>query len=306
MSAARSASDTPAVRAVADACAQAVHQAPETDASTPHQDQAHPQPHPLGLPAERVPRHVAIIMDGNGRWARQRGLPRIWGHREGAVRVREVVERAGQLGITHLTLFAFSSENWQRPAEEVAQLMQLCVAYLEGEAERLVREGIRLRVIGRRAGLPEAVRRAVELVESQTASCARGHLTLALNYGGRDEIVDACRALAAKAAAGRILPEEIDQDAVAQHLYTADLPDPDLLIRTAGERRLSNYLLWQVSYAELFISPSPWPEFGPKDLDEAVLDYAARTRRFGKTDEQLDEPVGGRRPTEAATDRGRC
>ena len=247
--------------------------------------------HPLGLDPARVPRHVAIIMDGNGRWAEKRGLPRIWGHREGAVRVREVVERAGELGVTHLTLYAFSSENWKRPQDEISQLMLLCVAYLDGEAERLAEEGIRLRVIGRRAGLPDEVRQAIEKVETITERSTRANLTLALNYGGRDEIVDACRALAAKAAAGEIRPEDIDQDAIAQHLYTADLPDPDLLIRTAGERRLSNYLLWQVSYAELFISDASWPEFGAERFDEAVRDYAGRVRRFGKTDAQLGKTM---------------
>ena len=245
--------------------------------------------HPLGLDSARVPRHVAIIMDGNGRWAEAQGLPRIWGHREGAVRVREVVERAGELGVTHLTLYAFSSENWKRPQDEVSQLMLLCVAYLDGEAQRLAEEGIRLRVIGRREGLPEEVRAAIEKVEGITAGGTRANLTLALNYGGRDEIVDACRAIAARAAAGEIYPPDIDQAMVARHLYTADLPDPDLLIRTAGERRLSNYLLWQVSYAELFISDSSWPEFGADRFDEAVRDYAGRVRRFGQTDQQLAE-----------------
>jgi undecaprenyl diphosphate synthase len=241
----------------------------------------------LGVEPDRLPRHVAIIMDGNGRWAEAKGLPRIWGHREGAVRVREVVERAGELGVTHLTLYAFSSENWKRPRDEVSQLMLLCVAYLDGEAERLAEEGIRLRVIGRRQGLPSEVREAIEKVEKTTERGTRANLTLALNYGGRDEIVDACRALAAKAAAGEIDPEDIDQDAVSRHLYTAGMPDPDLLIRTAGERRLSNYLLWQVSYAELFISDAAWPEFGADRFDEALRDYAGRVRRFGKTDAQL-------------------
>ena len=245
--------------------------------------------HPLGLDPARVPKHVAIIMDGNGRWAEKRGLPRIWGHREGAVRVREVVERAGELGVTHLTLYAFSSENWKRPQDEVSQLMLLCVAYLDGEAERLAEEGIRLRVIGRRVGLPDEVRQAIEKVEKVTERGMRANLTLALNYGGRDEIVDACRALAGKAASGEIAPETIDEAMVSRHLYTADLPDPDLLIRTAGERRLSNYLLWQVSYAELFISEAAWPEFGADRFDEAVCDYAGRVRRFGKTDGQLGQ-----------------
>lgn len=248
--------------------------------------------HPLGLDPARVPRHVAIIMDGNGRWAEKRGLPRIWGHREGAVRVREVVERAGELGVTHLTLYAFSSENWKRPQDEVSQLMLLCVAYLDGEAQRLAEEGIRLRVIGRRQGLPSEVREAIEKVEKVTERGTRANLTLALNYGGRDEIVDACRALAGKAVSGEIDPEAIDEAMVSRHLYTADLPDPDLLIRTAGERRLSNYLLWQVSYAELFTSDAAWPEFGADRFDEAVVDYAGRVRRFGKTDAQL----GAERP----------
>jgi undecaprenyl diphosphate synthase len=241
----------------------------------------------LGIDPQRVPTHVAIIMDGNGRWAESKGLPRIWGHREGAVRVREVVERAGELGVTHLTLYAFSSENWKRPADEVSQLMLLCVAYLDGEAERLADEGIRLRVIGRRQGLPPEVVSAIEKVEGITRGGTRANLTLALNYGGRDEIVDACRALAAKAASGEILPEDIDPAMVSRHLYTAGMPDPDLLIRTAGEQRLSNYLLWQVSYAELYISDAAWPEFGAGRFDEALRDYAGRVRRFGKTDAQL-------------------
>lgn len=244
----------------------------------------------LGIDPERVPKHVAIIMDGNGRWAEAQGLPRIWGHREGAVRVRDVVERAGELGVTHLTLYAFSSENWKRPEDEVSQLMLLCVAYLDGEAERLAEEGIRLRVIGRRQGLPDEVRSAIEKVEAITAKGTRANLTLALNYGGRDEIVDAARALAAKAAAGEIAAADIDHTMFAGELYTAGMPDPDLLIRTAGEQRLSNYLLWQVSYAELFISDASWPEFGAERFDEALRDYAGRVRRFGKTDAQL----GGR------------
>ncbi len=255
-----------------------------TAATTPHV-------RPLDLDPSRIPKHVAIIMDGNGRWAEERGLPRIWGHREGAVRVREIVERAGDLGISYLTLYAFSSENWKRPADEISQLMLLCVAYLDGEAKRLREEGIRLRVIGRRAGLPDEVRAAIERVEEITKNATRANLTLALNYGGRDEIVDACRAVATKAVAGEITPESIDQDTIAQHLYTAGLPDPDLLIRTAGEHRLSNYLLWQVSYAELFISDTAWPEFGAVRFDEAVMDYAGRTRRYGKTDQQLAEQL---------------
>jgi len=249
--------------------------------------------HPLGIEPSRVPRHVAVIMDGNGRWAQAHGLPRIWGHREGAARVREVVERCGELGVAYLTLYSFSSENWQRPPEEIHQLMVLCVAYLDGEQQRLVDEGVRLRVIGRRGGLPAEVVEAIERVEHATRDCTSGNLTLAINYGGRAEIADAARAIADKVRSGEVLPGEVDEAMVGRHLYTADLPDPDLLIRTAGERRLSNYLLWQISYAEIYVSEVPWPRFDAAHFDRAILDYASRTRRFGRTDDQLDLPVGG-------------
>ncbi|MEO1007115.1 MAG: polyprenyl diphosphate synthase [Planctomycetota bacterium] len=246
----------------------------------------------LGLDADRVPRHVAIIMDGNGRWAQARGLPRIWGHREGAVRVREIVTRAGDLGIEHLTLFSFSSENWKRPSEEIRQLMLLCVAYLDGEERRLADEGVRLRVIGRRAGLPTDVVEAIERVERTTAGGTRGQLNLAINYGGRAEIADAARAIAARVASGQLDPDAIDEATVADNLYTAGMPDPDLLIRTAGEMRVSNYLLWQISYAEIHVCEAPWPEFDADRFDAAIRDYAGRTRRYGLTDAQLSAADG--------------
>lgn len=229
----------------------------------------------------KIPRHVAIIMDGNGRWAQARGFPREVGHRAGAVSVRTVVEHAGRLGIEYVTLYSFSLENWKRPAGEIAALMQLCLVYLAGEEEALRRKSIRLRVIGRREGLPAEVVEAIDRVTRSTAGGTRGTLCLAINYGSRAEIVDAARSLAADAAAGRLVPQAIDERALESRLYTAGMPDPDLLIRTAGEMRVSNYLLWQISYAELHVTPVLWPDFGAADLDEAVRAYAARTRRFG-------------------------
>lgn len=229
----------------------------------------------------RIPRHVAMIMDGNGRWALARGLPRALGHRAGAETVRRIVRACGELGIEQLTLYSFSAENWKRPDDEVAALMELCKAYLDAERESLVREGIRFRVIGRRHGLPDDVVAAIESVESATASGRAGTLCLAINYGGRAEIVDAARSLAKDAVAGSIDADAIDESAFASRLYTADMPDPDLLIRTAGEMRVSNYLLWQISYAELHVTDVLWPDFSVADFHEAIRDYAARSRRFG-------------------------
>ncbi len=229
----------------------------------------------------RIPRHVAIIMDGNGRWAQARGFPREFGHRNGARAVREVVEHAGRLGVECVTLYSFSLENWKRPASEIEALMLLCRVYLEGEEQELVRKGIRFRVIGRRGGLPGAVVEAIERVERATSAGTRGTLCLAINYGARAELADAARTLAADVAAGRLRPEDVDEGTLAARLYAPDLPDPDLLIRTAGEMRVSNFLLWQISYAELHVTPVLWPDFGAADLDEAVRTFAARTRRFG-------------------------
>ncbi|CAG0974642.1 undecaprenyl diphosphate synthase [Phycisphaerales bacterium] len=244
-----------------------------------------PEADPAGLlpdvsPA-RIPRHIAIIMDGNGRWAQARGFPREFGHRSGAAAVREVVEHAGRLGVEVVTLYSFSMENWKRPAREIEALMQLCRTYLEGEEEELRRKGIRFRVIGRRKALPAPVVEAIERVEASTASGTRGTLCLAINYGSRAEIADAARAIAEEVRSGKLSIEQVDEAALESRLYTTGLPDPDLLIRTAGEMRVSNYLLWQISYAEIYVTGTLWPDFGAKDLDEAIRDYARRERRFG-------------------------
>lgn len=244
----------------------------------------------------RIPRHVAVIMDGNGRWARERGFPRSFGHRNGVRAVREVVEECGRLGVEALTLYSFSSENWKRPREEIEALMTLCTAYAEGERERLVQENVRVRVIGEREGMPPEVLEALDGLTRATAVCTGSTLCLAINYGSRAEIVAAARALARDAAAGKIDPDAIDERAFTSRLATAGLPDPDLLIRTAGEMRLSNYLLWQVSYAELYVTDTCWPDFGADAFRVAVRAYAARARRFGglESDEHAaSEPHDG-------------
>jgi undecaprenyl diphosphate synthase len=248
-----------------------------------------PKADPMGrLPdvhPARIPRHIAIIMDGNGRWAEQRGFPRVFGHRNGASAVRTVIEECGLLGVEALTLYSFSLENWRRPPEEVGGLMLLYLTYLEGERERIMRENMRFVQIGRRDNLPPEVLEAVDRMVRDTAANTGPILCLAVNYGARAEIVDAARALARDAAEGRIDPNAIDEEAVASRLYTAGIPDPDLLIRTAGEMRVSNYLLWQISYAELHVTDVLWPDFGVEQLHAAVRDYAQRRRRFGGLDE---------------------
>lgn len=251
--------------------------------------EADPLAHVPDVHPARIPRHVAIIMDGNGRWAQERGFPREFGHRNGAAALRAVVEHAGRLGVEFVTLYSFSLENWKRPREEVEALMLLCLIYLAGEEEAMVRRGLRFRVIGRREGLPEEVVRAIARVEASTANGARGTLCLAINYGSRAEIADAARQIARDVAAGRLRPEDVDEAAVAQRLYAPEIPDPDLLIRTAGELRVSNYLLWQISYAEIFVTPTLWPDFLEGSLNEAVRHYAARSRRYGG----LAEPGAG-------------
>ena len=228
-----------------------------------------------------VPRHVAIIMDGNGRWARARGMPRIVGHRAGAGSVRAVLHEALAAGVEQLTLYSFSSENWKRPAAEVSALMELCAEYVRANTARLVKDGVRFRVIGRRAGLPEDVREEIDRAEAATASGTRATLCLALNYGSRQELADAARAVAERAVAGELACADIDEAAVERELYTAGMPEPDLLIRTAGEMRISNFLLWQISYAELYVTDVCWPEFGAEQFREALASYAARTRRYG-------------------------
>lgn len=233
-----------------------------------------------GLDPARLPRHLAIIMDGNGRWARRRGWERILGHRQGAGTVREVTTACARLGLPRLTLYAFSSENWQRPAREVAVLMELLVEYLERELPTLHEERIRLRAIGRLERLPDTARAALSRALAETAAYRRMTLTLALSYGGRDELVDACRALARRVAAGELAPEDIDAAALQEALYDGD--DVDLVIRTAGEQRLSNFLPWQTAYAEFVSHPACWPEFTVADLHACLREYQRRERRFGR------------------------
>jgi len=235
----------------------------------------------LGVEPERVPRHVAVIMDGNGRWAEQRGFPRAFGHRNGVASVRMILRTSAQLGIEAVTLYSFSSENWKRPTEEIEALMGLCVAYCEGEQSELTKNNVRVRVIGRRDGLPDEVTDALDRLERETASCDGITLCLAINYGGRDEIVDAAKSLARSVRDGELAPEDIDAEAFEGRLYTAGLPDPDLLIRTGGDLRVSNYLLWQISYAELYVTETLWPDFDREAYFEALRDFAGRARRFG-------------------------
>lgn len=234
----------------------------------------------------RLPRHVAVIMDGNGRWAKQRHLPRVEGHRAGASAVRETVETAARLRLDALTLYAFSTENWKRPKAEVSTLFALLKEFLRREFRSLVENDIRFRVVGRPDGLDPSVRSALATALEATASCRGMVFSVALNYSGRAEIADAARALARDAAAGSLDPETIDEDAVARRLYTADLPDPDLLIRTSGELRISNFLLWQIAYAEIHVTPVLWPDFRRRHLLEALLDYQRRERRYGGVTEE--------------------
>lgn len=232
-------------------------------------------------PAPDLPRHVALIMDGNGRWAAARGLPRLAGHRAGARAVREVVRAARELGLGHLTLYAFSTENWQRPSAEVGALMGLLAEFLVEEQGELKANGIELHAIGDLARLPPRVRRLLAEVASATRSLDGMRLTLALAYGGRDELVRAARKLAAEVAAGRLWPEQVDERLVELRLDTAGTQDPDLVVRTGGESRLSNFLLWQSAYAELYVTEVPWPAFGRAELERALAWYAGRQRRFG-------------------------
>ena len=227
------------------------------------------------------PRHVAVIMDGNGRWAKLRGLPRVAGHREGVRAAREVVRTAGGLGIEYLTLYAFSSENWARPAAEVNFLMRLLESSVEEELPSLVENNVRLRTLGELESVGEGVRRSVERAIRATERNTGLTLLIALNYGGRRELVRAARTLAAGVARGEIVPEAIDEAGITAALDTAGVPDPDLLIRTSGEYRLSNFLLWQVAYTELLVLPTLWPDFAPRDLYGAVAEYQRRSRRFG-------------------------
>src|SRR5512132_1013470 len=229
-----------------------------------------------------VPRHVAIIMDGNGRWARERMMPRPFGHRSGMKAVRDVVEGAIEVGLEVLSLFAFSKENWQRPATEVGALMSLLEEYIAREIDELAARGVRVRVLGELGRLTPAAAAAVARVTERTAANDTLVLNLFISYGSRAELVRAAQLLARDAVEGRIVPEEITEDDFAARLFTADCPDPDLLIRTSGEMRISNFLLWQLAYTELFISRVLWPDFGKRELFEAILDFQNRERRFGR------------------------
>ena len=236
-----------------------------------------------------LPNHLAIIMDGNGRWASDKGEKRIFGHRNGVKAVQKVVEEAAELKIKHLTLFAFSTENWKRPREEIGVLMKLLVSSLKSEFEKLLKNRIKLNVIGNIDQLPKIVQDELNYVINKTKNNTKMTLTLALSYGGREELVSTFTKLAFKVKNNIISPEKIDQSIINEHLYTHNLPDVDLLIRTSGEKRISNFLLWQIAYAELYFSKILWPDFNKKHLHKAIINYQKRERRFGKTSEQLLE-----------------
>jgi len=235
-----------------------------------------------GLPQPPAPPvHVAIIMDGNGRWAKARGMPRLVGHKRGVESVRDAVKSAQALGVRYLTLYGFSSENWRRPEPEVKDLMGLLRLYLRSEIAELHREGVRLRIIGQRTRLSDDIRALIDNGERLTQGNHTLTLTIALSYGGRDEIAFAAKQIAEAVKAGTLDPAEIDEDTVARHLFTRDMPDPDLLIRTSGEKRISNFLLWQCAYTELVFIDKHWPDFSRDDLESAIREYHGRERRFG-------------------------
>lgn len=239
------------------------------------------------LDRHSLPAHVAIIMDGNGRWAQNRGMIRLLGHKSGVKTVKKIVTAARELGIKVLTLYAFSTENWKRPEQEVSGLMSLLKSYLENELSTMLDNNIKLRCMGRKKQLPEEVQHVLNSSINKTANNTGLVLNLALSYGGRSEITRAARNLAEMCAAGTLHPDEITEDLLEENLYSAGLPDPDLLIRTGGEYRLSNFLLWQASYAELYITETNWPDFTQKDFHKALTIYQERQRRFGKTGDQL-------------------
>lgn len=234
------------------------------------------------MEAESQAKHIAVIMDGNGRWAKARGLPRKEGHRAGAEAVREAVEACTELGVDYLTLYAFSSENWKRPKAEVTALMTLLERFLKTKSREIAKKDVRLKAIGRLDMLPKSTRRELDKVIEETSENKGLTLILALSYGSREEIVDATQAIAKKVKSGELEAADIDHALISKHLYTSEIPDPDLLIRTSGEFRISNFLLWQLSYSEIFISQKNWPDFRKADFHEAMQDYARRHRRFGR------------------------
>ena len=235
----------------------------------------------IGVAHERIPHHIAIIMDGNGRWAQSRGLPRIEGHRRGVSSVRRIVEECSRIGIEQLTLYCFSSENWKRPQKELNLLMHLLKQYVIEERSEIMRQGLRFCTIGQTDALSEPIRQEVEKTVSFSCGNSGMRLCLALNYGSRMEVTDAVRTIADKVRSGLLDPDEIDENTISNHLYTAGMIDPDLVIRTAGEMRISNFLLWQISYSELWVTERRWPEFTEADLHTALRDFAGRDRRFG-------------------------
>jgi undecaprenyl diphosphate synthase len=244
------------------------------------------------LDLDALPKHIAIIMDGNGRWAELRGLPRIAGHREGIHSVREIMMVCGELGIGALTIYAFSQENWKRPVPEINALMMLLEHYLQTEMDTLIEKGIRFRTIGRVDALPPSARTWVRKAEQDTAHLDKMTLTVALSYGGRSEIVDAVRRLAQDCKDGKFQPDAIDETLMEGYLSTQGLPDPDLLIRTSGEARISNFLLWQLAYTEMYFTPTLWPDFRRREALLALLEYQRRERRFGQVTQASYPPSG--------------
>ena len=240
------------------------------------------------LDKDNLPKHIAIIMDGNGRWAAKKGLDRVLGHNIGVESVQEVVEETLNLNIPYLTLYAFSTDNWSRPKDEIGMLMKLLVKYLKSEFNKLIKNNIRLNTIGDLSALPRAVQNEVKKVSEKTKNNKKMVLTIALNYGAREEIEYVVKKIASEVKNNTILLENVDQSIINKHLYTRNLPDVDLLIRTSGEQRVSNFLLWQIAYAELYFTKVYWPDFGKKDLQKALLNYQNRERRFGKTSEQIN------------------
>jgi undecaprenyl diphosphate synthase len=233
------------------------------------------------VPRERWPRHIAIIMDGNGRWARQRGLPRAEGHRRGVETVRKITEECANLGIEALTLYCLSSENWKRPQEEIGILMHLLEQYMIDERPTIMQNNLRVRLVGRREQVPPSVLEEIDHTIEKSRENTGMWLNLAINYGSRGELTDAMRAIATQVAAGQINPADIDEDMIAAHLYTAGSADPDLLVRTANEMRVSNFLLWQISYAEIWVTEKCWPDFDEATLHQAIVEYSHRQRKYG-------------------------
>jgi len=238
---------------------------------------------------KRLPKHIAIIMDGNGRWAKKNGMDRYMGHKEGVASVRKITEATGRLGVDYLTLYTFSTENWNRPKEEVDALMSLMISAIHDDSGELMTNNVRLRIMGDINRLPLSTHQSLREVVKKTSENTGLNLTLALSYSSRWEITEAAKTIAAEVKAGTITIDQINEETFSEHLATVGIPDPDLLIRTGGEQRISNYLLWQLAYAELYFTDAYWPDFHEENLYEAILDYQQRERRFGKTGEQIQE-----------------